>query len=151
MRLVFIILVFAAFTISCKKSETRNCEGPDFNCSSIQCIAYWFNFHFKLVDKTTGNDLVFGANPRYTSADIRIFFDVARTQPLYLFTDNTKKEFLLKTARKEMYLEIKGTDIYKLTAEFRGESCCSGIVKNLWLDGQQVCSCCAEVIQLAVN
>jgi hypothetical protein len=151
MRFVFILLVFTAITLSCKKTKRNNCEGPELNCSAMLCIAHWDNFHFKLVDKITGNDLVFGANPRYTSADIKIFFDAARIYPMNLFTDNAKKEFLAMTAKQEMYLVIKGTDVYKLTAEFRGESCCSSIVKNLWLDGQLVCTCCSDVIQLAVN
>jgi hypothetical protein len=149
MRIVFVILVFVAFTISCKKS--KNCEEAQPNCAAVECFAHWDYFDFKLVDKTTGADLVFGANPRYAATDIKLFFDSARTYPINLITDSTNKKLLTMTARQEMYLEIKGTDVYKLTVEFRGQGCCETTVKNLWQDGRMICACCTDVIPLAVR
>ena len=65
--------------------------------------------------------------------------------------DNTNKKFQMIMARQEMYLEIKGTDVYKLTVDFRSENCCSSIVKTLWQDGAMICSCCNDIIPLAVK
>lgn len=153
MRIVLVMMVFAAVGFSCKKSKTNNdCDRLAPDCSLFECIAHWDNFNFKLIDKTTGQDLVFGPNPRYTVSDVKIYFDAARVHPMqYLRADSANKKFNVMTGRKEMYLEVKGTDVYKLTAEFRFESCCTSIVKNLWQDGSPICTCCADVIQLPVN
>ena len=148
MRTTLILVLFVALGVSCKKSN--NCGGSTRDCSGIMCIAFWSYFEFKLTDKTTGADLVFGPNPKYTTSDIKLYSDAARTFSLRILIDNSNT-FLVMTAKEEMYLEIKGTDIYKLTAEFRGESCCSNRVKTLWQDGQMVCSCCGDAISLSIK
>jgi hypothetical protein len=150
MKSALIVLVFVSLAFSCKKTKNQ-CDGPELDCSTIRCIAHWDNFSFKLRDKTTGADLVFGANPKYTSNDIKLYSDVGRTLAIPLDLDNNSKTILAMTAKQEMYLEIKGTDIYKLTAEFRSESCCSSRVKTLWQDGQMVCSCCVDAISLSIK
>jgi hypothetical protein len=149
MRTALILLVFVALGFSCKKS--MNCEEPNLDCSSIRCIAHWYNFSFKLIDKTTGADLVFGANPRYTSNDIKLYSDVGRTIPLQLQIDHNSKTISTMTAKEEMYLEIKGIDVYKLTAEFISKDCCNSRVRTLWQDGQMVCSCCSDDISLSIK
>ena len=150
MRIVLILLAFVSLVFSCKKSKNQ-CDEPNLDCSSIRCIAHWFNFDFRLIDKTSGTDLVFGTNPRYTAGDIKLYFDAARAFPIQLTIDNNSKTIKVMTAKQEMYLEIKGTDIYKLTAEFRAESCCSSRVTTLWQDGQMVCSCCPGAISLSIR
>lgn len=150
MRSAMILLVLVFLGFSCKKSKNQ-CNEPDLDCSSIRCIAHWNNFSFKLMDKTTGADLVFGTNPRYTSSDIKLYYDVGRVYPLTLQIDHTSKTISTMTAKPEMFLEIKGTDIYKLTAEFREETCCSDRVTTLWQDGQMVCSCCPDAISLLIR
>lgn len=146
--LVFFVLIILA---SCKKSANSNCD--DVECKSVvQCLVFWSYFEFRLTDKHTGEDLVFGNNPRYQLSDIKIFYDAARTLPINnLHTDNAARKITVMTARPEMYLEIKGTDVYKLTAEFKGAGCCASRVKNLWQDGKMVCSCCNDIITLAVR
>ena len=150
MRIVLILLAFVSLVFSCNKSRNQ-CVGADLDCSTIRCIAYWEYFTFRLIDKTTGADLVFGANPTYTANDIKLYPDVGRTYSIHFDLDNNKKSILVMSARQEMYLEIKGTDIYKLTVEFREESCCSSRVRTLWQDGQMVCSCCPDVISLSIR
>ena len=150
MRSAMILLVLVFLGFSCKKSKNQ-CNEPDLDCSSIRCIAHWNNFSFKLMDKTTGADLVFGTNPRYTSSDIKLYYDVGRVYPLTLQIDHTSKTISTMTAKPEMFLEIKGTDIYKLTAEFREETCCSDRVTTLRQDGQMVCSCCPDAISLLIR
>jgi hypothetical protein len=149
MKTSLILVFFFALGISCKRSG--NCDELHLDCSSRECVAYWEYFRFRLIDKTTGADLVFGANPTYTANDIKLYSDVGRTFSIHFDLDNNKKTILVMSARQEMYLEIKGTDIYKLTAEFREESCCSSRVRTLWQDGQMVCSCCPDVISLLIK
>ena len=149
MRFAFIILV--AITIfSCKKPANSNCQ--DVECKeNIQCVAHWYIFEFKLLDKNTREDIVFGNNPRCNVSDIKLFSDVARIYPINLYIDSADSKIMAISARPQMYLEIKGTDIYQLTAEFRGDGCCSSRIKNLWQDGKLVCSCCDAVIPLLVR
>lgn len=149
MRVVIAVLVSTLLFFSCRKA--KSCEEPKLDCSGIRCFVFWSYFDFRLVDKSTGQDLVFGANPRYTINDIKLFGDATRTIPLPLTTDNAKKILLTNTAKEEMYLEIKGTDVYKLTAAFKANDCCSNRVKVLWLEGMMVCSCCTDAISLGVR
>ena len=142
---IFIVLIF-----SCNK-QSKNCEEPNLDCSSIRCIAHWYHFSFRLLDKATGADLVFGANPRYTAADIKLYYDVGRINPIGLQVDYSTKTISTMTAKDEMYLEIKGIDVYKLTAEFISKDCCNSRVRTLWQDGQMVCSCCQEAITLSIR
>ncbi|HEY5771651.1 MAG TPA: hypothetical protein VIS75_03440 [Chitinophagaceae bacterium] len=150
MRIVLILLAFVSLVFSCNKSRNQ-CVEADLDCSTIRCIAHWDNFDFRLIDKATGTDLVFGANPKYAANDIRLYYDVGRTVPIQFQLDNNSKTIKVMTAKQEMYLEIKGTDVYKLTTEFRTETCCSSRVKTLWQDGQMVCSCCPDAISLSIR
>jgi len=150
MRIVLILLAFVSLVYSCNKSRNQ-CVEADLDCSTIRCIAQWDNFDFRLIEKATGTDLVFGANPKYTANDIKLYFDVGRTIPIQYQLDNNSKTIKVMTAKHEMYLEIKGTDVYKLTTEFRAETCCSSRVKTLWQDGQMVCSCCSDAISLSIR
>jgi hypothetical protein len=150
MRAALILLLFVSVSFSCKKSKNQ-CDEPNLDCSSIRCIAHWDYFTFKLIDKTNGGDLVFGPNPRYTAGDIKLYSDAARTRQLQLDLDNSNNTIVAMTAKQEMYLEIKGTDVYKLAAEFMTRDCCSSRVKTLWQDGQMVCSCCADAISLSIR
>ena len=150
MRIVLFLLVFVSLAFSCKKSNNQ-CDEPNIDCSSIQCITHTNNFNFKLIDKTTGADLVFSASPRYTASDIKLYYDVGRIYSMEFQIDNNSKTIRTYTARHEMYLEIKGTDVYKLTAEFRAETCCSSRVKTLWQDGQMICSCCSDAVSLSIR
>ncbi len=146
----FILILTASVSfLSCERE--KNCEDPNLDCSNIRCFAFLSHFDFKVVDKTNGNDLVFGSNPRYISGDIKLYADAARTNSIHLTIDNTGKKFMTMFATEEMYLEIKGTDIYKLTAGFREVDCCSNRVKTLRVDGLLACSCCIDAIPVPVN
>ena len=150
MRIVLILLAFVSLVFSCNKSRNQ-CVEADLDCSTIRCIAHWDNFTFRLMDKTTGTDLVFGANPKYTANDIKLYSDVGRAFSIHFDLDYNSRTILVMSARQEMYLEIKGADIYKLTAQFREESCCNSRVRTLWRDGQMICSCCPDAISLSVR
>jgi len=150
MRFIPFILVVMALA-SCKKPANSNCQEEPKCDGSIQCIAHWDFFEFRLTDKNTGENLVFGNNPRYQASDIKLFLDAARTYPLNLYFNNSAGKIMAIAAKPKMYLEIKGTDVYQLTAEFRGEDCCAARVKNLWQDGNMICACCDSVISLSVR
>lgn len=149
MRATLILLATASLLFSCNKA--KNCEDYKKDCSNIRCIAFLSYFDFKLVDKTTNEDLVFDSNSRYSASDIKLYFDVNRTFPMSIYIDSVGKKIMTMFAREDMYLEVKGVDVYKLTADFRGVDCCSNRVKTLWIDGLMTCSCCKDVVSLAVK
>ena len=148
MRILLITFLISTLFLSCDKSE--DCDDIKEDCSTIRCIAFWAYFDFKLVDKLTGIDLISGSNPRYVLNDIKLYFDAAKTAAIPYTFDAAKKSIHLMTAREEMYLELKGVTVYKLQVEFRSTSCCSVIVKTLTLDGQAICTCCKEVIEIPI-
>jgi hypothetical protein len=121
------------------------------NCSGIVCIAHWDYFDFKLTDKASGQDLVFGSNPRYTESDIKLFYDAARKIQITITADTENKKFRCMNARSEMYLEIKGTAVYKLNAGFKAVDCCANRVKSLRVNNILVCDCCADIINVPVD
>ena len=153
MKYIFLSAIISVFLLSpsCKKSKTANCSEPDLDCSSVLCIAHWNYFEFKLTDKKSGTDLVFGSNPRYTTADIKLFLDASRTMPVNINADMTNKKFTCMSARNEMYLEIKGTSVYKLNAGFKAVDCCSDRVKSLQINGTVICDCCPDIVNVPVE
>jgi hypothetical protein len=153
MKYVFLSAIISVLLSSsaCKKSRTVNCAEPELNCAGIMCIAHWDYFDFKLTDKVSGQDLVFGSNPRYTESEVKLFYDAARTIQISITTDTENKKIRCMNARSEMYLEIKGTALYKLNAGFKAVDCCSNRVKSLQVNNILVCDCCAEIINVPVN
>ncbi|MBL7743559.1 MAG: hypothetical protein JNN00_08825 [Chitinophagaceae bacterium] len=145
------LLLFLLFFISCHKPRVTACNEPEPDCSHIVCVAHWDYFNFKLTDKVTGKDLLFGTNPRYTTGEVRIFSDAARTSPINFFTDTVNKKLVCMNARGVMYLEIAGNAVYKLTAEFKSAGCCSARIKFLQVDNSIICTCCSDVIAVPVN
>src|SRR5688572_9541233 len=149
MRIISTLLLVLLLSVSCHKS--KNCEEPNLDCSTVRCFAFWYYFDFRVVDKNTGTDLVFGTNSRYTINDIKLFSDAALSVPISLTVDNTKQIFQTDVAASEMWLQINGTDVYKLNANFMTVTCCSQRVKILMSDDRVVCSCCSEAIAVPVR
>ena len=131
--------------------RAKNCEGPNLDCSNIRCLAHFDFFDFRVVDKTTGEDLVFGPSPRYNTNDIKLFFDQARTLPMHIQFDQAKKNIQTADAKEVMYLEVKGNSVYKLETVFKLNDCCSNRVKTVWLNGRMLCSCCQDVVALPID
>lgn len=154
MKYVFLTAVISVIILSsssCKKPKAVNCPEPELNCSAILCIAHWDYFDFKLTDKVSGEDLVFGSNPRYTVSDVKLFLDATLTMPVGITANMANKKFQCMSARGEMYLEIKGTIVYKLNAGFKALDCCSSIVKSLVVNSILVCDCCSGIINVPVR
>jgi hypothetical protein len=121
------------------------------DCSTINCLQNNKVLEFRIVDKTTGEDLVFGNNPRYTTADVALYADPAHTVPIIIAVDDTHELFNTNFAKEEMYLVISGTDTYLIQSNFRRIDCCTSRTKDLRVEGQIICTCCADVIGLGVN
>ena len=117
MRGILTLILITVLFFSCNKSE--NCEDSKKDCSNVRCIGYFSYFDFILVDKTTGKDLVFGTNPRYSASEIKLYFDASKAYPIPVYRDSVNKIFVNMFAKDEMYLEVKGVDTYKLTTDFR--------------------------------
>lgn len=153
MRKIYFILVSAGLLMvsACHKSKTTSCPEPSFDCSAILCVTHHYNFNFTLTDKINGQDLVFSASPRYTPADIKLYRDPARTNPLILQVDSANRKLQCINASEEMYLELKGGTVYHLSAMFDADGCCSSRVKDLQVNNQFVCTCCSEAISVPVQ
>jgi hypothetical protein len=141
----YIILLLAITTLfACKKSKS-----DDETCEYV-CVAHHYKLNFRLVDKTTGAELVFGANPRYNAADIKLFIDAAGTHPIPLNTNTTVKSFETFMGKQTMYLKA-GATTYKLDATYRFYDCCASIAETLKIDGVSICTHCDEIINVPVN
>jgi hypothetical protein len=141
----FIILLLAVTSLfACKKSKSDD-QGCD-----VMCVMHHYMFNFRLVDKTTGADLVFGSNPRYNTSDVKLFFDAAGVHPVPVTDDATAKAFKTFMGREVMYLKV-GATTYKLDATYRGLDCCSSIVETLKIDAVSVCTHCNDIINIPVN
>lgn len=142
----YIILLLAVTSLfACKKSN-----GDDEQACEYVCIVHHYNFDFRLVDKNTGADLVFGANPRYSTADIKLFYDAAGAYPINIAANTSARAFGTFLGTQTMYLKV-GTTTYKLDATYRGLDCCSSIVETLKIDGVNVCTHCSAIIEIPVN
>lgn len=153
MKLSLFALVLATLTFSCGKdsNDSAQCAERELECGDVRCIVINNYLDFRLVDNTSGADLLFGESPRYSISDVALYADAARTQPIALTSDPSAK--LLKTAfaQGEMTLVIGGTASYKITADFKKLECCSNRVKNLSVDGRSVCVCCSDAVAIPVN
>ncbi|HEX7902526.1 MAG TPA: hypothetical protein VF487_01515 [Chitinophagaceae bacterium] len=145
------VVIISMLAFSCKKLKVNNCTEPELDCSHISCFIYNSYFQFNVVDKTTGIDLVFGNNPRYATADIKLYRDAAHVYAIPLAVDNIQKHFTTSFAAAEMYLVVAGGTTYKLNVAFKGIDCCAGRVKSLQVNNELICTCCPDVISVSVE
>lgn len=150
MKKLFIILIISILANSCQKNSPSNCPDTDKDCSTIRCLIYNYNFDFRVVDKNTGADLVFGSSPRYTESDIMLYQDAGLTIPISLTTDAGQQVFKTGQAVYEMYLSVARTTTYKINVDFRKVDCCLSRVKDLSVNGQTICTCCADAIEIPI-
>lgn len=149
MKKAFVPLIFVSLLFwGCKKNKNNTCPEPNLDCTGVSCLLTNYNFNFRVVDKITGTDLVFGPSPRYNTSDIKLYKDKTLTQPLSLSIDNTQKLFKTSFASQKMFLVIAGATTYDLSADFKQVDCCTYTIKNLTENGQEVCTCCGDAIQI---
>jgi len=151
MKKLFYLLLISLLVNSCEKKSTPNCPDTEEDCTTIRCLITNYAFNFRVIDKNTGTDLVFGPSPRYNVADIALYQDATHTIPISLTTDAGKKIFTALQATSEMHLVIANTTSYKLNVDFRKLECCLYQVKNLSVNGQSICTCCADAIEVPVQ
>ena len=152
MRYLIIILFFCTINFACKKNSTSSsCDDADINCTGVTCLIQQYLFDFRIVDKITGTDLVFGSSPRYTTGDIKLYADVALTSEIQITADVSSKSFHAIQAKPQMYLVIASTSTYTLSVDFKKIDCCTDRIKNLKSDGQVVCTCCGDIVSIKVN
>jgi hypothetical protein len=151
MKKFFILLFIPVMIISCKKARNNKCDPPELNCADIMCITHNYTFGFRIVDKETGADLVFGSNPRYTTSDIKLYSDASATIPIPLFVDSPNKAIRTSFARPKMYMTLGAGSPIMLDAEFAAVACCASRVQSLKVAGQSICTCCSDVILIPDN
>lgn len=126
-HLLIIISVLSLFVSCTKKSEQGYQCKNDLVCPAVVCVAYWSNLHFTIVDKATGADLLFGANPTLTAADIKLYRK--QNSPyteVPLLVDNNKKRLFTLQANDTMALQIKNEALqYLLVKKFCADECCA--------------------------
>lgn len=147
-------IIFAALLFSllggCKKSNDADCSPAEPDCTGFACLVHWYYFDFKLVDKTNGQDLLFGPSPRYSLSEVKLFSDEARTIAVSYTANTTDQRLKVQMATPQLFLQV-GSAVYRLDLEFRLDQCCESRVKNIRIDNQSICTCCAAVINVPVN
>lgn len=123
-----IILASLSLFVSCKKKSEQSYQcKTDLICPAVVCVAYWSNLHFTIVDKATGRDLLFGANPTLTAADIKLY--KKQNSPyteVPVLVDNNKKRLFTLQASDTMALQIKNEALqYLLVKKFCADECCA--------------------------
>lgn len=107
-------------------------------CAAIQCVAFWSNLNFSIVDKTTGKDLIFGTNPTLTPADVKLF--VKSNSPyrqITSFVDSSTNIMRTLTASDTMAIQIKNEPLqYIVVKTFCNNECCSRSAVELVYEGQ---------------
>jgi len=139
-RIFLSVLVVGSLFLSCNKQEEQvhyDC-GPTPVCAAVVCIAYWSNFSFSLIDKTTGKDLVFGSNPSITPADIKLY--VKSNSPyreVSLWADSSNNVLRTMLAADTMAIQIKNEPLqYMLVKVFCTNECCSRSAVEMLYEGQ---------------
>lgn len=152
MRHLLIILLFCTINITCKKnSTTSSCDDADVNCTGVTCLIQQYLFDFRIIDKISGNDLVFGPSPRYTAGDVKLYADAALTNEIQITADVSGKSFHSFQSKPQMYLVIASASTYILNADFKKIDCCTDRIKNLKSDGLVVCTCCDDIVSIMVD
>ncbi len=149
MKTIFLLLVLSVLSFGCDKNDKNTaCPEPQLDCSTTVCLLHNNLLDFRIVDKTTGADLVAGPSPKYSASDVTLYYDAAATMPAPLTYDGSL--FRTNLAREEMFLLITGSATYKLKATFRKIECCTSRVKDFWVGNVELCTCCADAIAIPV-
>lgn len=133
----------AILLYSCKKNveSTVDCGPAPANCGYCDFGTMDY-FSFTLVDKTTGNDLIFGSNPSISISEIKLFYNtVPLSYQIPFDIDSTNK--LLKSyksatfiSRDTMWMQIKNDPIKKILVSTNcSKICCSSSITEIMYDG----------------
>ena len=135
--LVLLYLCFSVFLFSCKKnySAAYSCGKEITDC---HCDPFFFtNFYFTIVDKTTGEDLIFGNNPTLASSDATLFFNYnPPTTHIPQYVDSTNKAIIIEFTKDTMWLQIKNEPLKMITVKkYCLKFCCNLFAVEIVYDG----------------
>lgn len=106
-------------------------------CGDIQCVAFHSNFSVRLVDKSTGNNLLFGVNPLLTSSDIKFYYNAATQFPINKHIDTINETVNLLAAKEIMGLQLKSDPVKQINIKtFCEDGCCSRTAVEIMYDGE---------------
>jgi len=107
-------------------------------CANIDCIAFWSYFKFSIVDKTTGQDLIFGSNPTITPADVKLFTKSnSPYRQINSIADSSTNTMLTMTAADTLAIQIKSEPLqYIVVKTFCGDGCCSRTAVEIVFEGE---------------
>ncbi len=146
----FLVVIIAGVLFSSCKKKINSCGELTTNCSDIQCLLFNSVFVFRITDKLTGEELLFGPTARYSITDIKLYTNSTQTFVVPLAIDSTNKKLICNVASEQMYLWVKNK-MYTLQASYKSNGCCSRTVKDLSIDNKELCVCCNDVINLPVE
>ena len=107
-----IIIGFAVFEQSCECVVKPPCNGE---------------FNFKIVDKFSHEDIIFGANARYNPDSIRFVATNDTIQPSYIQRSQNRLYCIISNPGDTLYLRLNATDIDTLLLSYRNTKhtlCC---------------------------
>lgn len=100
-------------------------------------MAFHSNFSLRLVDKNTGNNLLFGANPLLTSGDIKFYYNAATQFPINMYVDTVNECVKLSAAKEIMGLQLKNDPVKSINIKtFCEDGCCSRTAVEITYDGE---------------
>lgn len=131
---VAIIVLF----FSCKKNKDAGykCSMSVF-CGDVYCITSYNNFNFRLVDKNTGNNLLFGATPILNTNDVKLYTNNNTQFQINKYADTLSQSLQVMYASEMMSLQIKNEPLKQISIKtFCDYACCSKIAVEIIYDGQ---------------
>ncbi len=124
---------------SCKKSEsviTTKCK-MSVICGDIQCITSTTNINFRLVDKNTGNNLLFGVNPVLTINDVKLYSNSTTQFQINKYADTLSQSLQVMYASEMMNLQVKNEPLKQISIKtFCDYGCCSRTAVEIMYDGE---------------
>ncbi|MFB6455666.1 hypothetical protein ACE38W_10380 [Chitinophaga sp. Hz27] len=140
MRNVILILTVAALFFSCKKSA----KGPA--CEGVICD-YSHTFYFRLVDKTTQKNLVFGTDATIDKKNVSMWYYNAMVELGTANANNSKGYYMLNMAYSlmmsamPMKLDVKfkkanstDTTVISIRPVSEPVGCCGQVVTGVYLN-----------------
>jgi hypothetical protein len=134
------ILLSAAIIIlffSCKKNKpaVTQCNNPVI-CGDINCFAFWRLFNFTIIDKVSGNNLVFGSTATLSPLDVKLYYNNTQNE-ITKIVDTASKSFMIFAANDTMLLKIKNEPLKTIIVKtFCAKECCSTTAVEIIYDGQ---------------
>ncbi|MFT3846160.1 MAG: hypothetical protein QM725_13980 [Lacibacter sp.] len=148
-RILFSVVLLSMLIFSCQKQEENKFDCGATPACNVQCIAFWSYFNFSIVDKNTGEDLLFGNNPTLTPSDIKLF--VKSNSPyrqIVVLADSSTKILRTYGANDTMALQVKNEPLqYIVVKNFCGD-CCSRTVVEMVHEGQLLVADKSKVIRI---